>query len=74
MAVRFLVFQSIVQVETLGEFGVFFTLFLVGLEFSPEKLRKVSTSSSVITRKQHGVTRLYLLLMFVRHLGIMFLE
>ncbi|CAH2223444.1 transmembrane and coiled-coil domain-containing 3 [Pelobates cultripes] len=33
--------KSIVQVETLGEFGVFFTLFLVGLEFSPEKLRKV---------------------------------
>lgn len=32
------------QVETLGEFGVFFTLFLVGLEFSPEKLRKVSPS------------------------------
>ncbi|XP_069904649.1 transmembrane and coiled-coil domain-containing protein 3 isoform X6 [Oryctolagus cuniculus] len=32
--------KSIVQVETLGEFGVFFTLFLVGLEFSPEKLRK----------------------------------
>ncbi|XP_044782977.2 transmembrane and coiled-coil domain-containing protein 3 isoform X12 [Bubalus bubalis] len=34
--------KSIVQVETLGEFGVFFTLFLVGLEFSPEKLRKVT--------------------------------
>ncbi|XP_018417760.1 PREDICTED: transmembrane and coiled-coil domain-containing protein 3 [Nanorana parkeri] len=33
--------KSIVQVETLGEFGVFYTLFLVGLEFSPEKLRKV---------------------------------
>ncbi|XP_038617512.1 transmembrane and coiled-coil domain-containing protein 3 isoform X2 [Tachyglossus aculeatus] len=33
--------KSMVQVETLGEFGVFFTLFLVGLEFSPEKLRKV---------------------------------
>lgn len=33
--------KSIVQVETLGEFSVFFTLFLVGLEFSPEKLRKV---------------------------------
>ncbi|NXM29239.1 TMCO3 protein, partial [Oxyruncus cristatus] len=33
--------KSIVQVETLGEFGVFFTLFLVGLEFSPERLRKV---------------------------------
>ncbi|XP_007116903.1 transmembrane and coiled-coil domain-containing protein 3 isoform X2 [Physeter macrocephalus] len=32
--------KSVVQVETLGEFGVFFTLFLVGLEFSPEKLRK----------------------------------
>ncbi|XP_075446743.1 transmembrane and coiled-coil domain-containing protein 3 [Ascaphus truei] len=33
--------KSIVQVETLGEFGVFFTLFLVGLEFSPERLSKV---------------------------------
>ncbi|XP_059759176.1 transmembrane and coiled-coil domain-containing protein 3 isoform X2 [Balaenoptera ricei] len=33
--------KSVVQVETLGEFGVFFTLFLVGLEFSPEKLRKL---------------------------------
>ncbi|XP_055985778.1 transmembrane and coiled-coil domain-containing protein 3 [Sorex fumeus] len=33
--------KSVVQVETLGEFSVFFTLFLVGLEFSPEKLRKV---------------------------------
>ncbi|XP_069745657.1 transmembrane and coiled-coil domain-containing protein 3 isoform X4 [Narcine bancroftii] len=32
---------SIVQVETLGEFGVFFTLFVVGLEFSPDRLRKV---------------------------------
>ncbi|KAF7252535.1 Transmembrane and coiled-coil domain-containing protein 3 [Varanus komodoensis] len=30
-----------IKVETLGEFGVFFTLFLVGLEFSPERLRKV---------------------------------
>ncbi|XP_043927150.1 transmembrane and coiled-coil domain-containing protein 3 [Protopterus annectens] len=33
--------KSIVQVETLGEFGVFFTLFIVGLEFSPEKLQKI---------------------------------
>ncbi|XP_006639365.2 transmembrane and coiled-coil domain-containing protein 3 [Lepisosteus oculatus] len=33
--------KSVVQVETLGEFGVFFTLFVVGLEFSPERLRKV---------------------------------
>nr|XP_054303055.1 transmembrane and coiled-coil domain-containing protein 3 isoform X5 [Pongo pygmaeus] len=38
--------KSIVQVETLGEFGVFFTLFLVGLEFSPEKLRKHCRGSS----------------------------
>ena len=35
------VLQSMVQVETLGELGVFFTLFVVGLEFSPERLRKV---------------------------------
>uniref|UniRef100_A0A8C4QYE8 Transmembrane and coiled-coil domains 3 n=1 Tax=Eptatretus burgeri TaxID=7764 RepID=A0A8C4QYE8_EPTBU len=33
--------KSLVQVETLGEFGVFFIIFFVGLEFSPEKLRKV---------------------------------
>ncbi|XP_034048628.1 transmembrane and coiled-coil domain-containing protein 3 [Thalassophryne amazonica] len=33
--------KSMVQVETLGELGVFFTLFLLGLEFSPERLRKV---------------------------------
>ncbi|XP_028290859.1 transmembrane and coiled-coil domain-containing protein 3 isoform X2 [Gouania willdenowi] len=33
--------KSIVQVETLGEFGVFFTLFMVGLEFSPERIQKV---------------------------------
>uniref|UniRef100_A0AAR2KRE1 Cation/H+ exchanger transmembrane domain-containing protein n=1 Tax=Pygocentrus nattereri TaxID=42514 RepID=A0AAR2KRE1_PYGNA len=33
--------QSMVQVETLGELGVFFTLFVVGLEFSPERLHKV---------------------------------
>lgn len=28
----------------MGEVGVFFTLFLVGLEFSPERLRKVRAS------------------------------
>ncbi|XP_038581885.1 transmembrane and coiled-coil domain-containing protein 3 isoform X2 [Micropterus salmoides] len=33
--------KSMVQVETLGELGVFFTLFVVGLEFSPERVRKV---------------------------------
>lgn len=40
--------QSVVQVETLGEVGVFFTLFLVGLEFSPERLRKVRASPSCV--------------------------
>lgn len=39
---RLSVLQSMVQVETLGELGVFFTLFVVGLEFSPERLRKVN--------------------------------
>ncbi|XP_062521373.1 transmembrane and coiled-coil domain-containing protein 3-like isoform X2 [Corticium candelabrum] len=32
---------AVVQVETIGEFGVYFMLFVVGLEFSPGKLRKV---------------------------------
>ena len=30
-----------VQVETIGEFGVFFILFFAGLEFSPDKIQKV---------------------------------
>lgn len=38
------ILQSMVQVETLGELGVFFTLFVVGLEFSPERLRKVNVT------------------------------
>ncbi|CAH1781152.1 unnamed protein product [Owenia fusiformis] len=33
--------KSLVQLETLGEFGVFFILFSVGLEFSPDQLKKV---------------------------------
>ena len=33
--------QSVVQVDTLGEFGVFFILFAVGLEFSPDRIKKV---------------------------------
>ncbi|XP_056134414.1 transmembrane and coiled-coil domain-containing protein 3 [Lampris incognitus] len=37
--------KSMVQVETLGELGVFFTLFMVGVEFSPERLRKVWKTS-----------------------------
>ena len=35
------VVSSVVQVETLGEFGVIFIVFCVALDFSPEKLRKV---------------------------------
>ncbi|KAJ8030192.1 Transmembrane and coiled-coil domain-containing protein 3 [Holothuria leucospilota] len=33
--------KAVVQIETLGEFGAFLILFSVGLEFSPEKIRKV---------------------------------
>ncbi len=33
--------SSVVQVETIGEFGVVFIVFCVALDFSPEKLRKV---------------------------------
>lgn len=47
--------QSVVQIETLGEFGVFLILFTLGLEFSPERISKVwklsincSTSMMVI--------------------------
>ncbi len=32
---------SIVQVESIGEFGVIFIVFVIGLEFSPMKLKKV---------------------------------
>ena len=49
VSVCFCVLQSMVQVETLGELGVFFTLFVVGLEFSPERLRKVSEKDSNAT-------------------------
>ncbi|TNN67277.1 Transmembrane and coiled-coil domain-containing protein 3 [Liparis tanakae] len=41
--------KSMVQVETLGELGVFFTLFLVGLEFSPERLRKTVFISTCLS-------------------------
>ena len=33
--------QSVVQIETVGEFGVFLIMFVVGLEFSPDKLQRV---------------------------------
>lgn len=33
--------KTVVQVETLGEFGVFFILFAVGLEFSPDRIKRV---------------------------------
>lgn len=35
------IIKTVVQVETLGEFGVFFILFSVGLEFSPDQIKKV---------------------------------
>uniref|UniRef100_A0A7M5UXU9 Cation/H+ exchanger transmembrane domain-containing protein n=1 Tax=Clytia hemisphaerica TaxID=252671 RepID=A0A7M5UXU9_9CNID len=37
--------KNIVQIETIGEFGVFFMLFSVGLEFSLDKLKKVLRES-----------------------------
>eukprot|EP00794_Sanderia_malayensis_P010629 gene10629-11754_t len=37
--------KCIVQIETLGEFGVFFILFILGLEFSFEKLKQVWRTS-----------------------------
>ncbi len=36
------VISSVVQVESIGELGVFFIVFVIGLEFSPDKLAKVS--------------------------------
>lgn len=39
--------RSLVQVETVGELGVVFIVFMIGLEFSPEKLRRVRTWSGV---------------------------
>jgi predicted Kef-type K+ transport protein len=39
--VNLLLIQTVVQVETIGEFGVYFILFVVGLEFSPDRLKKV---------------------------------
>ena len=38
---HYVYFQSLVQIETFGEFGVFIILFSVGLEFSPDIIRKV---------------------------------
>ncbi|XP_063966947.1 transmembrane and coiled-coil domain-containing protein 3-like isoform X1 [Lytechinus pictus] len=35
------IIKAVVQVESLAEFGSFFILFSVGLEFSPEKIKKV---------------------------------
>ena len=37
---------SVVQVETLGEVGVIFIIFMVGLEFSLQKLQKVGERES----------------------------
>ena len=35
------ILTSLVQIETLGEFGIFFILFTLGLQFSPDNIRKV---------------------------------
>ncbi|XP_022255438.1 transmembrane and coiled-coil domain-containing protein 3-like isoform X1 [Limulus polyphemus] len=35
------ILKSLVQLETLGEFGVLFILFVVGLEFSVDKIKKL---------------------------------
>ena len=42
------VIGSVVQVETIGEFGVIFIVFLVGVDFSPEKLRKVTPTKHIL--------------------------
>lgn len=42
---HYVYFQSLVQIETFGEFGVFIILFSVGLEFSPDIIRKVKNST-----------------------------
>lgn len=33
--------QSVVQIETVGELGIILILFVVGLDLSPDNLRKV---------------------------------
>ncbi|KAK2167766.1 hypothetical protein LSH36_24g05021 [Paralvinella palmiformis] len=43
------VLKSLVQIETLGEFGVVFILFTVGLEFSPARIQKVFVPASLAT-------------------------
>ena len=43
---HYVYFQSLVQIETFGEFGVFIILFSVGLEFSPDIIRKVKKQYS----------------------------
>ncbi|CAD5116324.1 DgyrCDS5227 [Dimorphilus gyrociliatus] len=38
--------SSLVQLETLSQLGIFFILFTVGLEFSPDKIKKVAKLAS----------------------------
>ncbi|KAM8877670.1 transmembrane and coiled-coil domain-containing protein 3 isoform 2-T2 [Synchiropus picturatus] len=70
--------KSMVQVETLGELGVFFTLFLVGLEFSPERLRKVwKTSvqgSCYLTLLMVGAGLLWGQILNIRHTQTVFIS
>ena len=58
--------QAVVQVETIGEFGVYFMLFVVGLEFSPGKLRKV-IKMTLFTAKHFS--RLYLQVLIIAVTG-----
>lgn len=46
VAVYCFLLQSVVQVETIGELGAVFIVFMAGLELSPDKLKKVSGNAT----------------------------
>ena len=52
-------FQCIVQIETLGEFGVFFILFVLGLEFSLEKIKQVCAKLYSCFRGQNKKSNIF---------------
>ena len=55
------------QIETLGEFGVVFTVLCVALDFSTDKLRKVSIAASMSLIVLYIRTHVhYLVLLLVR--------
>ena len=43
--------EHIVQIATISEFGVFFIMFFAGLEFAPDKLRKVWKTAIQVSGK-----------------------